>query len=86
LTVDVADFTGNTVLKFFNETAIKIMRYDAKEFIRLENEESDLYDTCFEQACFKPYVIRCHVKNLNYQEQSFVRYYAVYVSLFDYAA
>ncbi|CAG8729132.1 10933_t:CDS:1, partial [Dentiscutata heterogama] len=38
MTVSIADFTGYTILTFFNETAASIMGNEANELIRLEEE------------------------------------------------
>ncbi|CAG8688573.1 15716_t:CDS:2 [Racocetra fulgida] len=90
MTANVADSTDGMMLKFFNEPAISIMKREAKELVRLEDEDKDLYDACFEEACFKSYIIKCRAKNETYTERetnaerSTVRYFGMSVIPIDY--
>ncbi|CAG8654351.1 13094_t:CDS:1 [Cetraspora pellucida] len=81
----VADFTGNVMLRFFNDTALSIMNCEAKELIRLEAEDRDNYDAIFEKARFKSYIIKCRAKTETYEGRSTIRRSAMSVIKIDYA-
>ncbi|CAG8580360.1 5116_t:CDS:1 [Cetraspora pellucida] len=81
----VADFTGDVILRFFNDSALSIMNCEAKELVRLEAEDRDNYDATLEKACFKPYIIKCRAKTETYEGRSIIRYSAMSVIKIDYA-
>ncbi|CAG8734018.1 9800_t:CDS:1, partial [Racocetra persica] len=89
ITANVADSTDSVMLKLFNEPAVSIMKREAKELVRLEHEDEDLYDACFEEARFKSYIIKCRAKSETYTERSTkverstIRYYAMSVIPID---
>ncbi|KAF0545624.1 replication factor-a protein [Gigaspora margarita] len=92
LSAILTDFTGNSILTFFNDTADKIMEIDVNELLRLRDEDEDRYHSYFENATCKSYFIKCRAKtdtyiteNENtYEERSSVRYNAMDVSPVDY--
>ncbi|RIB13295.1 hypothetical protein C2G38_1906428, partial [Gigaspora rosea] len=86
----LGDFTDNTMLTFFNDTADSIMGINVKELIRLKDEDEDSYHSCFEEASCKPYFIKCRAKTNTYitentyEERSSVRYNAMSIAPVDY--
>ncbi|CAG8835386.1 22736_t:CDS:2, partial [Racocetra persica] len=82
----VSDFSENAWFQCFNEGAIAIMGREAKELLKLRDENVELYEECFDQACLNSFVFRCRAKTEIYNEQTRIRYTVTGIAPVDYAA
>ncbi|KAL2913642.1 Replication factor A protein 1 [Polyrhizophydium stewartii] len=73
MSLSVTDYTGQTWLQAFNETAEKLIGKTANEMNELREQNEAAFNAIIEEALFKQYTMVVRAKAENYQDENKVR-------------
>ena len=85
-TATCADKTGSRYISFFDDQAVTVLGKTADELAPLRLQDEQAFRSYFEGHTFRPYIMKCRVKNDTYMDEQRLKVSAIHIQPLDWAA